>query len=275
MSDLRIIHKNAANDATLTASTTAGALAARNMLNDRKGSFHRSTGLVVQYTLTWDVLRTIGGVGFPAIAVTTDSTVRVWCYDAAAGGVLTMDTGLQWLAPGASLGTWDWAMDLNESPSPVGAMVKAACWFTDHVVARRVVIEVADLTNPSGRIDCARLVVGGFWEPENSADYGVVTGVTDSSKNSRTGAGDLPSDKASKNDSLKLDMSVMSPRDRARMHFILNQNGITVPVFISLAANSEDSLLERDSMIYGKRQNSPVAFASYNLHSTSITIEGW
>ena len=275
MSDLRIIHKNAANDATLTANTTAGNLLAKNMQNDRKGFFHRSTGLVVQYMLGWDSLRTVGGVGFPAINVTTDSTVRVWCYDALVGGNLTLDTGVQWLAPGASLGTWDWTMDLNESPSAPGAMVKGACWFADHVVARRMVIEVADLTNPSGAIDCGRLVVGGYWQPDNSADYGVVNTITDSSKNSRTGAGDLPSDRATKNDSLKLDLSVMSPRDRARMHFIMNQNGTSVPLFVSLVANSDDSLLERDSMIYGKRQNSPVAFASYNMHSTSITIEGW
>ena len=275
MSNLRIIHQNLANSAALTASTTAGGLVAANMVNDRKGWIHRSTGLVVQYTLTWPDLQTIGGVAFPAIRITTDSTIRVWAYDAVAGGNLVLDTGVQWLAPGPALGNWDWTLPLNQSAFAAGSMVKAAHWLPDHYAARRVVIEVADLTNPAGYIDCARLVVGGFWEPDNSADYGVVTGVNDASKNNRTGAGDLPSDRASMSDSLKLDLSVMTSRDRARMHRIMNQNGITIPLFISLVAGSEDMLLEQDSMIYGKRQNSPVAFSSYNLHSTSITIEGW
>lgn len=275
MSDLRIIHQNDANDAALTASTTAGGLVAANMLNDRKGLFHRSAGVTVTYTLTWPERRSMGGVGMLGCNYTSDATIRVRGYDAATAGNQLFDTGLRWACPGPNLGDWDFTDAINVNAFTKGLPVKVGCWFGDHYAARRLVIDIQDMTNPLGYLECGRLVVGGYWEPAHSADYGSSSGPTDTSKSTRTGAGDLLSDWGSINDAMKIDLSVLRGVDRARMHHIMMQNGTTVPMFISLCADSDDARLEQENMIYGKRQNAPVAFTSYNIHSTSVTIEGW
>lgn len=53
MANLRIIYDNAADRATLTASTTAGALAATNLQRDEKAAIWRSTDTTATLTATW------------------------------------------------------------------------------------------------------------------------------------------------------------------------------------------------------------------------------
>ena len=76
MPNLRLIYDNVASSATLTASTTAGTLAASNMLTDVKSVVHRSTGTSVTYTMTWTANQTVGGVALPATNLTSTATIR-------------------------------------------------------------------------------------------------------------------------------------------------------------------------------------------------------
>jgi|APAra7269096714_1048519.scaffolds.fasta_scaffold00313_9 hypothetical protein len=60
MSNLRIVHDNASCRATITASSTAGALAAANLQVDDKSSVWRATGTTARLTLTWQAAEEIG-----------------------------------------------------------------------------------------------------------------------------------------------------------------------------------------------------------------------
>ena len=197
MPNLRIIHNNSADIATgLTASTTAGGLVASNMLNDFKGSVHRSTGTSVTYTLTWLVGQGIGGVSLPATNLTADATWRVRGYSAGAGGTLVMDSGVVYACPGGRLGMWDWSRPVNANAFAYGGSAKTALWFAAQPSVKRLEILVEDPTNAAGFIDCARIIAGTFWEPKVNPGYGVSIGVDDSSTNTRNDSGDFITDRA-------------------------------------------------------------------------------
>lgn len=275
MPNLRLIHDNAADRATVTASSTAGALVAANMLTDLKGQVHRSTGTSVTYTLSWAAFETVAGVALPACNLTADATIRVRGYDAAAGGVLVVDSGVRFACPGPTLDLWDWTQPLNSNAFAFGGAAKTAVWLNDHYAVKRIEIDLVDANNAAGHIDCARILAGAYWSPKYNASYGATTSVEDGSKNSRNDAGDLMTDRAALNETMKLDLGLMPTADRARMNQIMRGSGTARPVFVSLIPDSSDALLEQDSMIYGKRQNAALAFSFYNAFGTSLTIEGW
>lgn len=275
MPNLRLIHDNAADRATVAASTTAGSLSAANLLTDLKGQVHRSTGTSVTYTLSWSAFETVAGVALPACNLTADATIRVRGYDAAVGGALVVDSGVQYACPGRPLGLWDWTLPLNSNAFAFGGAAKAVCWLDDHYAVKRLVIDLVDAGNAAGYIDCARIVAGAYWSPQYNASYGATTSVDDGSKNSRNDAGDLMTDRSALSETMKLDLGLMPPADRARMNQIMRGSGTARPVFVSLMPGSSDPLLEQDAMIYGKRQNAPMAFSSYNSFSHNLTIESW
>lgn len=275
MPNLRIIHDNAADRATLTASSTAGTLVAANMLTDIKGQVHRSTGTSATYTLSWAAFETVGGVALPACNLTSDATIRVRGYDATVGGALVIDSGVRFACPGPPLGLWDWTLPLNSNAFAFGGAAKTAVWLNDHYAIKRLEIDLDDANNAAGYIDCARIVAGAYWSPKYNPPYGATANLDDGSKNSRNDAGDLLTDRGPMNDAMRFDLMYMPPKDRARMSQIMRGSGTARPVLISLMPDNGDPLLEQDSMIYGKRQNGPMGFTNCNAYGTTITIEGW
>lgn len=290
MANLKIIADNAADRASITSSTTAGTLAAANMLTDLKGQVHRSTGTSVSYTLTWAAFETVAGVALPACNLTADSTIRVRGYDATIGGALVFDSGMQYAAPGPVLGQWDWSQPLNSNafsgaiwdwPAPrdsksfaYGGAVKTAVWLDNAYSVKRLVVDLVDTNNAAGFIDCARIVAGPVWSPQYNAGYGAAVSMDDGSKNSRNDGGDLLTDRFASSETLRLDLQYLPPSDRARISQIIRSTGVARPVFIALTPGG-DTLLDQETMVYGKRQNSPIAFSFYNAFSTNITLEGW
>ena len=275
MSNLRLIHDNAADRATLMASSTAGSLVVANLLTDIKSQVHRSEGASVTYTLSWAAFETIAGVALPACNLTADATIRVRGYDAAEGGTLVVDSGAQYACPGPPLGLWDWKQPLNANAFAYGGASKTAVWLDSHYAVKRLVIDLVDTGNPAGCIDCARIVAGAYWAPRYNASYGATSGVEDASKNSRSEAGDLVTDRGTLSETMRLDLGLMPPADRPRMSQIMRGSGTARPIFVALVPDRADPLLEQDSMIYGKRQNAAIAFTSFNAYGTNITIESW
>lgn len=276
MPNLRLIHDNAADRATsLAASTTSGALVAANLQNDFKGQVHRSTGTSVSYTLTWTNGETVGGVALPATNLSASATIRVRLYSDTGGSTLIADSGAVYACPGLNLGLWNWSMPLNGNAFAYGGASKSAVWFDEQVFARRCVIDLVDTGNTAGYIDCARLVVGAYWEPERNASYGAQVAVLDSTNTSRNDAGDNLSDRGNLHDAMSLDLKSVSEIDRARLMQIMRNAGAARNVFLSLLPAWADAAAEQDHMIYGKRSNAGVSFDMYDRFSHKIDIEGW
>lgn len=275
MAKLRVIHDNAADRATVTASTTAGSLAASNMLTDIKGEVHRSTGTSVTYTLTWADGESIGGAALPATNLTAEATIQVRLYSDVAATTLIADSGVVYACPGLNLGLWDWTLPLNANAFAFGGLAKAAVWLSDHYFAKACKIDIVDTNNRAGYIDCSRIVAGAYWTPEYNASYGAEVSIVDASTTARNDSGDLLADRGPQHDSLSFSLDFMPEADRARLMMIFRQCGTARNLFVSLLPGDASSVAEQDHMIYGKRANSGISIPMYSAFSNKVTMEGW
>ena len=74
---------------------------------------------------------------------------------------------------------------------------------------------------------------------------------------------------------LQFDLQWVDKADRERVRQLIAR-GIGKFLFVSLLPEHPDPVLERDSSIYGKpTQPGSLAFATYQLYSTQIQIEGF
>jgi hypothetical protein len=276
MPNLRLIYDNAADRATtLAASTTAGALVASYMQNDRKSQAHRSTGTSVTYTLTWTNGESISGAGLPATNLTAAATAQLRLYSDTACTALVADSGVVYACPGLALGLWDWTQPLNANAFAYGGASKSAIWLPNPVFARGCKIDLVDAGNPAGYIDNARLVIGAWWAPTFNAKYGNQVTRQDRSTNARNDAGDNVADRADQFDRMSLDLQYMPETDRARLMQIFRNAGVARNIFLSLLPANASSVAEQDYMIYGKRANAAVAMDFYQAFSNKCDMEGW
>jgi len=276
MPNLRIIHANYADQATsLAASTTAGALAAAYMQTDRKGEAHRSTGTSVTYTLTWTAGVSLGAVALPATNLTATATIRLRAYSDTACTALLQDTGVITACPGLAAAPWTWTATYNANAFAYGHLSKAVAWFAaNQAGVKGIKIDLADATNPAGYIDCSRIVAGPWWSPKWNAEAGVSTTVVDNSANTRTDAGDLPSDRAPTHQELRLNLPVLPAADRSQLMQIMRANGVWKPVFISVLP-AKGTALEQDYMLYGKRKNSAMDHPGFARFAHAFDLESW
>lgn len=277
MANLRIIYNNLTElTNSLTASTTSGLLVAANMKNESKVSVHRSTGTSVTYTLTWAENRKVGGLALPATNLTSAATIRVRLFSDEACTVTLQDSGTVTACPGWVQDVWGWSGAINANAFPYGGAAKTAVWFATHsTTVRGCKVDLVDSGNPAGFIDCARIVVGEYWEPTRNADYGVEVGVADTTVSVRNEAGDLKSDNGTMHDVLGLSLSALPESDRTLLWAILNNVGTRRNFFLSLLPGASPSATEREHMIYGRRSNSNMVFATWGAFANRVQMEGW
>lgn len=276
MPNLRVIYDNVANSSTLTASTTAGTLAASNMLTEAKTSVHRSTGTSVVYTMTWATAQKIGGVALPATNLTSTATIRVQLYSDTAGTTQIADSTTKSACPSAALGLYGWGASINANAFAFGGASKTAVWFTAQpTTVRRCVITLTDTSNPAGYIDCARIVAGPYWESGKNPDYGVTAGTTDLTKTARAESGDALTTRGAQYQSMSLKLDEMSETSRAEFAKIIRSAGAYRNMFFSLLPDNATASAEQDHMIYGRRANGAFTFDYFNSFSTSVEIDGW
>lgn len=274
MSNLRMIYRNIADAATITASSTAGALAAANLKTEIKGQVHRSVGTNVSYTLTWAAAQIAAGLVIPACNLTPDATMRVRAWDDPAAGALLLDTGAQPCSAGQTITADDLGQPLTAALFATGVATKATAWWTKVTGICRLQIDIDDPTNPAGWLDIARLVLGDYWEPSRGASAGVSYSADDLSQSSRNDAAGLVIDRAGAKESMAITLPVIFAEDRAELDRIMRLVGTHRYVCIVLLPGTE-SRLSHATTIYGIRSNTPIAVSRAELSSGSIQIDGW
>lgn len=276
MPNLRLIYDNVVSSATLTASTTAGTLAASNMLTDVKSAVHRSAGTSVTYTMTWTTAQIIGGIALPATNLSATASIRVRLFSDTAGTAQIADSGTVDACPSGQLGLHGWGSPIDANAFAHGGASKAAVWFsTQFSTVRRCVVTLTDSSNPAGYIDCARLVVGPYWEAPYNPKYGAQMGRPDLTTTERSEAGDLLTVRGAQHETMSLDFAWLDEPGRARLAKIFRSVGGHTSLFISLLPGHAQASAEQDHMIYGRRAASPFTLDFYNAYSTRIEIEGW
>lgn len=272
---VRILNNNAADRATLSASTTAGSLVVANLLTDYKSDVYRSTGTTTTITATWTNSETISVVVLPFCNLTTSATIRVKLYTNAADASPVYDSGAVSANAGFSTNIWEW----GNTPLGVNAYAfvgapYARC-YTTPTAAKKMEVILTDSSNPSGYIEAARLVCGNYYNPVNDAEMDVKVSFPDTSTNARSDASDLISDIGIKYKTLSFSLQNMTSSDRNALVNILKSSGVSRPIFVSLLSeNSSDTEAEKLFQIYGKLSSSSALTMPYwNAYSTSIDIE--
>jgi hypothetical protein len=271
---MRVVYDNVGDVATLTASNQAGSLVATNLQIDDKGQVWRSTGTAASLTAVFTTAKTINMVALPFTNLTSSATMRIRGY------TLSGDASPAWDITAGPCVILPFAARADGSGVPLGAnkfaygQFSTACrWFTGGAV-QKVVVDLADGTNPSGYIEAARIIMGDYWTPSYNPDYGAAVTYADNTKNDRSDAGSLLSDKGIRYRKMTLTMSLMKPVDRQKMKDIFRINGMSDPVFISLFPQDADPDLEDSHMLYGKLATmSAIALSSFSRYAWPIDIE--
>jgi hypothetical protein len=269
--NIRIVADNAIDRATLTASSTAGALIVSNLLTDKKSEVWRATSTSATLTATWTDSESISCVALPFCNLSPTATIRVRGYSDTAGTVQVLDTGTVSACPAPAVVPRGWTAAQAASAYAYGGGAVARCWFTA-VSVKRLVIDIVDTSNLQGYIEAAFLLAGAYWSPEKNASNIGMTPV-DLGQNYRTAADDLRTDAGTSHKTVQLELGRMTPADRAKLVGVL-RNSRAYPILVSGYPGSSDLELERDYTIYGKRSaDSDVALQYAITYSTQIPIE--
>jgi hypothetical protein len=277
MANLRIISDNAADRATLSASSTSGLLAVTSLQSDKKSSVWRATGKISEsITGTWAVAETISCVALPFCNLSPTATIRVQLYDAVSAGTLLLDTNtlqpgaLACPAPAITLRGWTAAQSASAYAYGGGAM--ARIWFAPTAGVKRMVVTIADANNVQGYIEAARLVCGPYWSPTYNTKSLSETYV-DGATHYRTDAGDLMTDASTIHKKVPIEFEYMPASDRTQMANILRASR-AYPIFLSVFPGDPDLELERAHTVYGKRMgDSEVAVQAAITYGTKIDVE--
>lgn len=277
MTNLRILHDNAAERATITATSQAStAMAAANLKTYIKGEIWRSVGTSATLTLTWADPQTIAGIVLPYFNGTGAATIRAIGRTNAADASPLFDVGPVDACPGQILGLWDWGdAALGANAFAYGGGSCAVMWLPVPGAVRKLEIVLSDPGNAAGYLEAGLVMCGGYWEPGVNADYGAMTVPVDSTKVERSDAGDQIVDRGTRHNKLSFSLSSMDPVDRAAVWRILRGNGASRPVFIDMYPDSTDEALRQENMLAGRLTNlAGVTAASFMRATTSVTIEG-
>ena len=283
MTNLRILYDNAADRATLTASSQAGTLGPANLQRDSKNAILRATGTAQTITATWPTQESIACVALIFTNMTSSARMRVRGYAQPGDSAPVLDTGNVFPCPAAVHGTYPWGvLPLGWNAYQAGGVntwargggADGVTWFPA-VRVRQLVIEVWAPQCPEGYLEISRLVTGNYWSPKYNAEYGAQLLLQDSSENYRTGAGDLKTAIGTTSDKLNINLAHLTPMDRARFMRILRESGKERAMLFSLFPENPDPLLEQDHMLYGRATNiDAVATPYYETYSAPLQIEG-
>lgn len=266
MATLRIVHDNAALSATISASSTAGSLAASNLQSGFKSIPWRSTGTSASLTLTWTATKAVACVVLPFSNLTSTATFRARCYTNAADGSPVLDTGTQLAAAGVQ----DAPLGVNSFAFGGGSY--GCIWFAP-TSCKKVVLDIVDTNNPLGYIEASAIVAGNYWTTAENANYDADITLADGTNNFRTDAGDLLSDRGEMHKVMSFSMDFLSPAERNSFWQVIKR-GTSAPIYVSLVPLAADPVEEQIHQVYGKLSNaSSLQFTFVNRFSSTIDIQ--
>lgn len=267
---MRVIHDNAVDRATLTASSSVGDLVPANLQTDIKGDTWRAAGGAATLTMTLPAGEVIGGVVLAFANFTSTATMRVRGYDYA--DELVVDTGVQLACGYAALGAWEWgAIPLGANAYAYGGHVYGIAWFAPASLTR-LEIDIEDIDNPAGCIEVGRLIAGMYWEPKHNASYGPELTFEDASQHVQNDAGDTLTRIGPARRRLTLSLDHLPPADRNRLADLFRQ-GLARPAFLSLTPGDDDQTKEQQYAIYGKRPgDASLVYEFYASWRAQLTI---
>lgn len=187
--NLRLIWDNAADRATVTASSEAGSLVAANLQLDEKTKVWRATTDTATLTFISTTPEPVDSLGLAWTNLSPMATVRWqgWAQATDLAASTLFDTTVTPDAADAAL-------------SPAGAITNGAIrasmpqsvaiWLAAVYVVRKWVVTITDPGNPAGYVEASRAIVGTRWSPASNFSYGLEVEIVDETQPQRTESGD-------------------------------------------------------------------------------------
>jgi hypothetical protein len=126
----------------------------------------------------------------------------------------------------------------------------------------------------SDHIDISRIIVGAAFSPTYNADYGLNLQWTDPSKQQRTEAGSLVTDKRAKYRRVDFNLSYMPPEDKRTLLDLQRRMGLSADLFISIYPDDPSEIDTRDGEFHCKFvDTSGFKHATFNTHTKAISCE--
>jgi hypothetical protein len=271
MSNLRIIYNNAADIATITASTTAAGFSVNNLKSTQKTQVHRSTDNSVTYTLTWSLAQKISAVALPATNLINTASIRAQLYTEVSDTDVVADTGVLTACKNRANILENTAATPTYVDFGFGGATKTSIWLNRSYTIKKLVITV---TNPHP-IDCSRIVCGTYWESSRQASNGISLDFSDPSDIVTTRSGNTYVDRKPISDSMTLSLEYIADSDRIQLLDIMRKLGSSGLIFVCVFPDNTNPELTQSYSIYGRSQNNSVQYQLYNLYNTSLTINSW
>lgn len=263
---IRILKKNyRGTAASITASSSAGAMLATNLLSLKKYSIWRSASLAAQdIVVTWNSSIAVSGVVFAFCNFSSAATMRVRCFSEPADVAEIYDSG------NVLCCRRDRIEDVGVNFFGVGGGIYASVFFATQT-AKKVQITISDPANAQGYVEASQVLVGDFWSPAHGFNWGAETGCVSLGQISRSQAGSAIKESSAFFKSIAINFDLLTEIERIELTGIIKANKNN-PLYVS--AFPGDTQKEQDYQILGYlEQTSKIINQSYGVFSSSIDIE--
>ena len=271
MANIRFLHDNAADRATLTASTTAGALVAANLQRNEKAAIWRSTGTTATITATWTTAEPVDSVVLGWTNLTALASVTVNLY-ADAGDTEPIATATP-IDGALAMTEFAWGVDpLGAGDAQTAGLARQVqVWFAHAESAKKIEIVISDPDNAAGCIEVSRLAAGMRYEMAANPGYGASLGFVDRSKVSRSESGDVRIDAQGVYRTLNLDFSYIEAKDSTFLMRLATQGARSL--FVSVFPDTSDIKQEAYAFFATISGTQSIGYAFINRWTNSITLE--
>lgn len=218
MANLRILKNSLTSVASITASTTAGALGPSNLITNDSSEFWRATSTTAFVTVTLPVSTSVDSVVLGWTNIATTATVTVDFYTLAADTVPVVS--------------------VSPTIHPrIGALpVNVMTWLAQPVTCRKIRVTVSSNVE---NVQIGHLFVGKFFEVEYGHARGAALKFEDDSIVARTESGSMRFESKNVRRRLEISLPLLSAADSTTLMnlFALGQTQV---LFVSLYPDSSD-----------------------------------
>lgn len=271
MPNLRIIYNNLADSATITASTTAAGFSVDNLKNTQKSSVHRSTGNTVTYTLNWSTPQQVSAFALPATNLVAGATVNIKGYTDQTEASLVFDTGTKTACQEREIVIYGKSAQPTYVDFGFGGATKTSVWLTQATTVSRIVITITN----SYPIDCARIVVGSYWESSRQVSRGIDMGFEDSSEITTTRSGNTYEDRKPIKETLSFNLEYVDDADRQQIQKIMRSWGSSGLLYVCLFPDNSNPETTQTYSIYGRNSTNSIQYQYYKLYGTGMDLTSW
>lgn len=248
---LRILTRNVARITGVTASSTAGAYVAANLLTSDKSEVWRATGKTATLSGSSATTVSASSLHLPHCNFSPSAVGRLYLYSNAGYTGLARDTGDKYLCPEPAAEVVDWLpVDLANAYEQGGG-AWARIWFPE-TTFKSWRLEISDPGNLQTALEAADLVIAPAWSPEYDIEPGGAGTVQrDTDVQFHTAAGSLKTRAGIRFDELTLDLTWLNEADRKTARRLMRSHGKRAPFIVSLWPDDSDPERERAHSIYG------------------------